>query len=146
MILWDALPGSGSHVCGPGRYVGPVRPVQRTGSPGSVVYLTFPPAKSFSKWLCLPMKQSLRPPLTTRWPNRRLGLERDISSNSSAADTTGRNPNGTKRRKRNCSGRDLNPHAFRHTPLKRTCLPFHHPSLCLAATHQVTPGKLISER
>jgi hypothetical protein len=22
----------------------------------------------------------------------------------------------------------LNPHAFRHTPLKRTCLPFHHPS------------------
>jgi hypothetical protein len=27
-----------------------------------------------------------------------------------------------------CSGRDLNPHAFRHTPLKRTCLPFHHPS------------------
>src|SRR6266487_2184667 len=28
-----------------------------------------------------------------------------------------------------CSGRDLNPHAFRHTPLKRTCLPFHHPSL-----------------
>ncbi len=29
-----------------------------------------------------------------------------------------------------CSGRDLNPHAFRHTPLKRTCLPFHHPSVC----------------
>src|SRR5438874_12352635 len=28
-----------------------------------------------------------------------------------------------------CSGRDLNPHAFRHTPLKRTCLPFHHPSV-----------------
>jgi hypothetical protein len=27
-----------------------------------------------------------------------------------------------------CSGRDLNPHALRHTPLKRTCLPFHHPS------------------
>src|SRR5207248_11370595 len=27
-----------------------------------------------------------------------------------------------------CSARDLNPHAFRHTPLKRTCLPFHHPS------------------
>jgi hypothetical protein len=27
-----------------------------------------------------------------------------------------------------CSGGDLNPHAFRHTPLKRTCLPFHHPS------------------
>jgi len=22
----------------------------------------------------------------------------------------------------------LNPHALRHTPLKRTCLPFHHPS------------------
>ena len=22
----------------------------------------------------------------------------------------------------------MNPHAFRHTPLKRTCLPFHHPS------------------
>src|SRR5215208_1443150 len=28
-----------------------------------------------------------------------------------------------------CSGRDLNPQAFRHTPLKRTCLPFHHPSV-----------------
>lgn len=28
-----------------------------------------------------------------------------------------------------CSGGDLNPHALRHTPLKRTCLPFHHPSL-----------------
>ena len=27
-----------------------------------------------------------------------------------------------------CSGGDLNPHALRHTPLKRTCLPFHHPS------------------
>ena len=25
-------------------------------------------------------------------------------------------------------GGDLNPHALRHTPLKRTCLPFHHPS------------------
>ena len=32
-------------------------------------------------------------------------------------------------KQRNCSGRDLNPHAFRHTPLKRTCLPFHHPSV-----------------
>jgi hypothetical protein len=30
---------------------------------------------------------------------------------------------------RKCSGGDLNPHALRHTPLKRTCLPFHHPSL-----------------
>lgn len=29
-----------------------------------------------------------------------------------------------------CSGGDLNPHALRHTPLKRTCLPFHHPSNC----------------
>lgn len=27
-----------------------------------------------------------------------------------------------------CWRRDLNPHAFRHTPLKRTCLPFHHSS------------------
>jgi hypothetical protein len=27
------------------------------------------------------------------------------------------------------SGGDLNPYAFRHTPLKRTCLPFHHPSI-----------------
>jgi hypothetical protein len=27
-----------------------------------------------------------------------------------------------------CSGGDLNPHALRHAPLKRTCLPFHHPS------------------
>ena len=26
-------------------------------------------------------------------------------------------------------GGDLNPHALRHTPLKRTCLPFHHPSV-----------------
>src|SRR5438093_13633185 len=34
----------------------------------------------------------------------------------------------TSREAVNCSGRDLNPHAFRHTPLKRTCLPFHHPS------------------
>ena len=32
-----------------------------------------------------------------------------------------------------CSGRDLNPHAFRHTPLKRTCLPFHHPSASVRA-------------
>ena len=24
---------------------------------------------------------------------------------------------------------DLNPHGLRHTPLKRTCLPFHHPSV-----------------
>ena len=31
--------------------------------------------------------------------------------------------------KRKCSGGDLNPHALRHTPLKRTCLPFHHPSV-----------------
>ena len=23
----------------------------------------------------------------------------------------------------------MNPHALRHTPLKRTCLPFHHPSV-----------------
>src|SRR5437660_4804128 len=39
-----------------------------------------------------------------------------------------------KREKFQCSGRDLNPHAFRHTPLKRTCLPFHHPSVrCLDA-------------
>lgn len=28
-----------------------------------------------------------------------------------------------------CSGGDLNPHALRHAPLKRTCLPFHHPSV-----------------
>src|SRR6266446_474271 len=26
-----------------------------------------------------------------------------------------------------CSGRDLNPHGFRHTPLKRTCLPIPPP-------------------
>ena len=26
-----------------------------------------------------------------------------------------------------CSGRDLNPHALRHTPLKRTCLPISPP-------------------
>ena len=26
----------------------------------------------------------------------------------------------------------MNPHALRHTPLKRTCLPFHHPSRCRA--------------
>ena len=26
-----------------------------------------------------------------------------------------------------CSGRDLNPQAFRHTPLKRTCLPVPPP-------------------
>ena len=25
-----------------------------------------------------------------------------------------------------CRRRDLNPHGFRHTPLKRACLPFHH--------------------
>jgi hypothetical protein len=31
-------------------------------------------------------------------------------------------------KKQKCSGGDLNPHALRHTPLKRTCLPFHHPS------------------
>lgn len=30
--------------------------------------------------------------------------------------------------KKNCSGGDSNPHALRHAPLKRTCLPFHHPS------------------
>ena len=28
-----------------------------------------------------------------------------------------------------CSRWDLNPHALGHTHLKRTCLPFHHPSL-----------------
>ena len=28
---------------------------------------------------------------------------------------------------RKCSGRDLNPHALRHTPLKRTCLPVSPP-------------------
>jgi len=28
----------------------------------------------------------------------------------------------------------LNPHAFRHTPLKRTCLPFHHPSFLVRAS------------
>ena len=27
-----------------------------------------------------------------------------------------------------CSRGDLNPHTVRHTHLKRTCLPFHHPS------------------
>src|SRR5205085_10256884 len=27
-----------------------------------------------------------------------------------------------------CSGRDLNAHAFRHTHLKRTCRPFQQPS------------------
>ncbi len=26
-----------------------------------------------------------------------------------------------------CAGRDLNPHGLLHTPLKRMCLPFHHP-------------------
>jgi hypothetical protein len=26
-----------------------------------------------------------------------------------------------------CPRGDLNPHTFRHTHLKRTCLPFHHP-------------------
>ena len=31
-------------------------------------------------------------------------------------------------KKENCSGGDSNPHALRHAPLKRTCLPFHHPS------------------
>src|SRR5712691_8512156 len=25
-----------------------------------------------------------------------------------------------------CRRRDLNPHGFPHTPLKRACLPFHH--------------------
>src|SRR3954465_9142052 len=30
--------------------------------------------------------------------------------------------------KEKCSEGDLNPHALRHAPLKRTCLPFHHPS------------------
>jgi hypothetical protein len=29
--------------------------------------------------------------------------------------------------RRMCSGRDLNPQAFRHTPLKRTCLPVPPP-------------------
>ena len=28
---------------------------------------------------------------------------------------------------RQCAGRDLNPHGLPHTPLKRTCMPFHHP-------------------
>jgi hypothetical protein len=44
---------------------------------------------------------------------------------------TRRLPAGPRRKERRgkwCSGGDLNPHAFRHTPLKRTCLPFHHPS------------------
>ncbi len=36
-----------------------------------------------------------------------------------------------------CSGGDLNPHALRHTPLKRTCLPFHHPSA--RSGHSLTP-------
>ena len=29
-----------------------------------------------------------------------------------------------------CPRWDLNPHTFRHTHLKRTCLPFHHPGGC----------------
>src|SRR5262245_24245156 len=32
-----------------------------------------------------------------------------------------------------CSGRDLNPHGFRHTPLKRTCLPIPPPELLRGA-------------
>jgi hypothetical protein len=32
--------------------------------------------------------------------------------------------------KKSCSGRDLNPQAFRHTPLKRTCLPIPPPERC----------------
>src|ERR1700743_315446 len=47
-----------------------------------------------------------------------------------------------------CSGGDLNPHALRHTPLKRTCLPFHHPSWfkgekCL--TRPITVARMICE-
>ena len=45
-----------------------------------------------------------------------------------------------------CSGGDLNPHAFRHTPLKRTCLPFHHPSESgkrkFAAAESARKGKI----
>lgn len=33
-----------------------------------------------------------------------------------------------------CSRGDLNPHTVRHTHLKRTCLPFHHPSKYLWCT------------
>ena len=43
--------------------------------------------------------------------------------------------------KSSCSGRDLNPHAFRHTPLKRTCLPFHHPSRCALSARNLPPNR-----
>ncbi len=32
-------------------------------------------------------------------------------------------------RKEMCREGDSNPHGFLHTPLKRTCLPFHHPGI-----------------
>lgn len=34
-----------------------------------------------------------------------------------------------------CPGEDLNLHAFRHTHLKRTCIPFHHPGSSLVLYH-----------
>jgi hypothetical protein len=37
----------------------------------------------------------------------------------------------------------LNPHALRHTPLKRTCLPFHHPS---ARVQNLESGKQESKK
>ena len=42
--------------------------------------------------------------------------------------------------RKECSGGDLNPHALRHTPLKRTCLPFHHPSFCLREGEMSSSG------
>ena len=43
-----------------------------------------------------------------------------------------------KEKRWKCSGGDLNPHALRHTPLKRTCLPFHHPSDGLGVVHSIS--------
>ena len=46
---------------------------------------------------------------------------------------------GNSGEKKKCSGGDLNPHALRHTPLKRTCLPFHHPSNWLETKKLAAP-------
>src|SRR3954463_5903843 len=60
--------------------------------------------------------------------NRHVSGNFPSSENISEKSESTTRPRWEERERGKCSGGDLNPHALRHAPLKRTCLPFHHPS------------------
>ena len=53
-------------------------------------------------------------------------VESDVSRGKTESEAGSWDPKQPDKTIRWCRRRDLNPHGFPHTPLKRACLPFHH--------------------